>query len=424
VGNSAVRAAPLLRGAATALAFAVASAIAQAAPDAALFAAAQVQEPAVIESLQDMVAIESGSGNAIGLARMADYTQARLQALGAATLRLKATRGPGTLVEGTFTGTGTKKLMLIAHMDTVYPAGTLAGQPWHRDGNRLYGPGIADDKSGIAVILHALAILNGAGWHGYARLTVLFNPDEEVGSVGSGETIAALADEHDVVLSCEPTSAKAVARDEGLLLGASGTASLTMEVTGRASHAGGAPGLGRNALVELAHQILATKDLAKGIPGTQLSWTMAQAGVVSNQVPERAVARGDVRISVPGGAEKLAAALQAKVDSDRLVPDTVTTIRMGAGRPPFVANERARALARQAQAIYAELDGRTLRLAEMTGGATDAGYAGRSGKAAVIESFGLAGAGYHARDEYVEIDSIVPRLYLMARLLMTAANAS
>ena len=147
----------------------------------------------------------------------------------------------------------------------------------------------------------------------------------------------------------------------------------------------GAPGLGRNALVEFAQQILATKDLAKGIPGTQLSWTLAQAGVVTNQIPERAVARGDVRICVPGGAEKLAAPLQTKVDSDRLVPDTVTTIRVGAGRPPLVANERARALAGQAQAIYAELDGRTLRLAEMAGGATDAGYAGRSGKAAVIE---------------------------------------
>jgi glutamate carboxypeptidase len=149
---------------------------------------------------------------------------------------------------------------------------------------------------------------------------------------------------------------------------------------------------------------------------------MAQAGVVTNQIPERAMARGDVRIRVPGGVEKLAAALQAKVDASGLVPDTVTTIRMVPGRPGFVANERARAFARQAQAIYAELDGRVLRLGEMAGGATDAGYAGRSGRAAVIESFGLAGANYHARDEYIEIDSIVPRLYLMTRMLMTAAK--
>ena len=195
-----------------------------------------------------------------------------------------------------------------------------------------------------------------------------------------------------------------------------------MEVTGRASHAGDAPARGRNALIELADRILQTQDVAKGVPGTQLNWTMAQAGVVSNQIPERAVARADVRVRVPGGAEKLAAALQAKVNESPLVPETVTTIRMDAGRPPFVANERARALARQAQAVYAELDGRSLRLGEMTGGATDAGYAGRSGKAPVIESFGLAGAGFHARDEYIEIDSIVPRLYLMTRMLMTVAQ--
>ena len=93
------------------------------------------------------------------------------------------------------------------------------------------------------------------------------------------------------------------------------------------------------------------------------------------------------------------------------------------GRPPFLANERARALAAQAQAIYAELDGRELTLHPMTGGATDAGFASRSGKAVVLESFGLAGSGYHARDEYIEIDSIVPRLYLMTRMLQTVARA-
>jgi len=86
------------------------------------------------------------------------------------------------------------------------------------------------------------------------------------------------------------------------------------------------------------------------------------------------------------------------------------------GRPPFVANERGRAIAEMGQAIYAEID-RKLIIAEMTGGATDAGYANRNGKAAVVESFGLAGFGYHARDEYIDTDSIVPRLYLMTRLL-------
>jgi glutamate carboxypeptidase len=386
------------------------------------FAAAQAAQPAVIASLKDMVAIESGSANAAGLAQMADYVERRLRALGANTERIAATRPQGTMVRGSFTGTGTKKLMLIAHMDTVYPAGTLASQPYRQDGNKLYGPGIADDKGGIAIILHALAILKDAGWRDYAQLTVLFNHDEEVGSTGSGETIARLAEQHDAVFSCEPTSAKTVAKTEGLLLGAAGTATATMEVEGRSAHAGAAPDLGRNALIELAYQLQQTRDLAKGIPGAQLNWTTAQAGVVRNQIPEKATASADVRITAPGAAEKLQAALQEKVNAGKLVPDTRTTVTLQVGRPPFVADERARALATQAQAIYAELDGRELTLHPMTGGATDAGYAARSGKAIVLESFGLAGAGYHARDEYIEIDSIAPRLYLLMRMLQTVAR--
>jgi glutamate carboxypeptidase len=388
-----------------------------AAPDAPLLAAARAAEPALIESLKQMVAIESGSSNEAGLAAMATYTEKRLAALGASTERVAPSAGRSPIVQATFSGTGTRRIMLIAHMDTVYPAGTLASQPIRLDGNRLYGPGIADDKGGIAVILHALDILKGQGWRDYAQLTVLFNADEEVGSTGSGDIIARLADRHDVVLSCEPTAAKAVVKTEALLLGASGTATATMEVKGRAAHAGAAPDQGRNALLELAYQLQQTREVAKTVPGTQLNWTTARAGQVRNQIPEQASATGDVRVTVNHGAAALKTALQNKVAEGRLIPDTQTTIAMAEGRPAFAANERGRALAKRAQQIYAELDGRPLALAEGTGGGTDAGFAGRSGKAAVVESFGLAGFGYHARDEYIELDSIVPRLYLMTRLL-------
>jgi glutamate carboxypeptidase len=391
---------------------------ASAAPDARLLQQAQQAQPAVVTTLKDLVHIESGSANVAGLKKMADYAEQRLQALGARTERLPVSRGPGgSMVKATFTGTGKARVLLLAHMDTVYPDNTLATQPWKEVGNKLYGPGIADDKGGIAVILHALQLLKDAGWRDHAQLTVLFNPDEEIGSIGSGDTIAALADQHDVVLSCEPTAAKAVARQEALLLGAAGTATATMEVTGRSSHAGAAPDLGRNALVELSYQLLQTRDIAKGIPGAQLNWTTAKAGEVRNQIPEQAVAGGDVRTTQPDAAARLLAALQDKVNSGHLVPDTKTQVTLEVGRPPFVATDRGRALAQHAQSIYAELDGRPLTLVPSTGGATDAGFAARSGKAVVVESFGLAGFGYHARDEYIELDSIVPRLYLMARLL-------
>ena len=350
----------------------------------------------MITSLQEMVTIESGSSNAAGLAQMADSLERRLRALGADVERISVARPQGAMVRGSFTGTGKKKLMLIAHMDTVYPAGVQASRPYRQDGNKLYGPESPTTRRRRGH-LQAFAILKDAGWRDYAQLTVLFNHDEEVGSTGSGETIARLAEQHDVVFSCEPTSAKAVAKTEGLLLGAAGTATATLEIIGRASHAGAAPDLGRNALIELAYQLQQTRDVAKGVPGAQLNRTTAQAGVVRNQIPEKATAGGDVRLTAAGAAEKLQAALQEKLNAGKFVPDTTAKLTLEIGRPPFLADDRSRALAKQAQAIYAELDGGELRLDPMTGGATDAGFAARSGKAIVLESFGLAGFGYHAR---------------------------
>jgi len=401
---------------ALAAALALGTTAAHAAPDAKLFDAATKAHPAVVDTLKTLVAIESGSADVEGLAKIAAVIDDRLKALGFKTERRKATAGAGAdIVIGTLKGTGKRNIMLQAHMDTVYERGILQSQPIKTEGNRLYGPGIADDKGGIAVILHSIKILNDAGWKDYGTLTVLVDPDEEVGSIGSGETIAALADQHDVVLSCEPTGAKDVVKVEALLLGAAGTASVVMEVKGRASHAGAAPEAGRNAIYEISHQ-MQTRDLAKEVPGTIMNWTNVVSNKATNQIPELAVARADVRLLQPGVEVKLNELLQAKIKSSQLVPDTTTTAKLTVGRPAFLANAAGKALAARGQAIYKEMD-RELALVPMVGGATDAAFAGRSGKAAVVESFGLAGSGYHARDEYIELDSIVPRLYLMTRLL-------
>jgi glutamate carboxypeptidase len=218
------------------------------------------------------------------------------------------------------------------------------------------------------------------------------------------------------VLSFEPTAPTAVAPGEPLVLGTAGIALVTLEVKGRAAHAGNAPEEGRNAIIELAHQLLQTRDLAKDIPGTTLNWTNVISNRSRNQIPELATAVGDVRITVPGAENKLREALQAKVASSKLVPDTVTSAQLEVRRPSFVAGASGLALGQKAQAIYKEI-GLDLELLPMVSGGTDAAYAGRSGKAAVVEGFGLAGWGFHARDEYIDIDSIVPRLYLVTRLL-------
>jgi glutamate carboxypeptidase len=413
---------PLAKLATAALVTFTSTAYAQQRNDA-VFKAAEAAQPAVIETLQKLVLIESGSANLAGLVKVADYAQSELSALGAKTERIKTSDSERVMVKGVLTGKGKLKVMLIAHMDTVYPDGILASQPYKLDGNRLYGPGIADDKGGIAVILHSLGILKSLAWSDYATVTVLFNPDEEIGSNGSGALIQRLAAEHDVVLSYEPTAAKSVAKVEGVLLASAGTAIAKMEVKGRASHAGAAPEEGRNALIELSHQMLATQDIAKSIPGAQLNWTYAQGGSVRNQIPAQALATADVRLLKSDAAEKLKAALVAKTQESQRVPETHVHVSLDVGRPPYVAGERGMALALKARAIYAELDGRPLFFHPVTGGGTDAGFASGSGKAAVLESLGLAGWGFHAKDEYIEIDSIVPRLYLTSRLLQDLGKA-
>lgn len=391
---------------------------AHAAPDAALLAAAEKAQPALIEHLKEMVLIESGSRQIEGLLKMADGLEKRLQGLGFATERIKATTGSGAdVLVGTLKGTGQRKIMLQGHMDTVYQPGILVAEPFRVEAERIYGPGIADDKGGLAVIIASLQILKDAGWQDFHTLSVLMNPDEEIGSGGSSALISKLADQHDVVLSYEPSAGKAASPHNILLLGAAGIANATLVVKGKASHAGAAPDQGRNALYELAHQMLQTRELPKAIPGVTLNWTVAKTdGNPSNQIPASAQATGDVRITQPGAEQKLDAALQEKVGSSRLIPDTETTVRLELGRPAFIAGAKGRALAEKGRAIYQEI-GRDLTLVPMTGGGTDAAFAAQGGKATVVESFGLAGWGYHAKNEYIDTDSIVPRLYLTTRLL-------
>ena len=125
-------------------------------------------------------------------------------------------------------------------MDTVYPRGMLARQPFRIDGDRAYGLGIADDKHGVALILHTIGILQAMNFRDYGLLTVLINGDEEVSSAGSRTLITKLGSEHDLVLSCEGTG------QDSIRLTTAGIAAVQLKVTGRASHAGGAPEQGRN----------------------------------------------------------------------------------------------------------------------------------------------------------------------------------
>ncbi len=394
----------------------------------AVLAAARREAAPLLDTLKELVSIESGSRDLEGLARLADLVAGRLRALGGEVELVDVGTGMyrmgdtpdrvGQAVRATFRGTGTRKVLLIAHMDTVYLKGMAERQPFRVDGDKAYGLGIADDKQGIAVILHTLSMLKGLGFRDFGAITVLINGDEEISSPGSRGLLTRLGAEHDATMSFEASRAES----DKLALATAGIASATLDVWGRASHAGSAPHLGVNALYELAHQVLQTRDMSRPDVGLKLNWTLARAGQNRNVIPAEAQAQADVRVLRVADYDGIEAALRERI-GNRLLPEAKVEMRFERRRPPLEATPASRALARRAQAIYREL-GKELVVDEVAeGGGTDAAFAALETQNAVVERFGLQGFGAHSNDaEYVLVGSIEPRLYLAARLIMDVAQ--
>lgn len=402
------------------------------AADAALKAQAQAEVPALLKTLEALVGLESGSRDLEGLNRLAGVLAERLKQAGM-QVELKANKAPdfhpqlkgatlGPSVYATRQGKGQKKVLLIAHMDTVYPRGMVAKQPFRIDGDRAYGLGIADDKQGVALILHTVEMLARNGFADYAQLGVLINGDEEIGSPGSNPLITQLGTEYDAVFSFEGGgSATADGRDM-VRLATSSIAIVEMKVTGKASHAGAAPHLGRNALYELSHQMLKSRQFGDPAKGLQINWTVANAGGSRNVIPAEATAIADVRSLTNQDLDLMEAALRKSI-TEKLIPDTTVELTFYRSRPAFVANAAARALAAHAVGVYGELGlGIDIR-DRATGGGTDAAFAGLRPRGGVLESFGLRGFGSHSNnDEYVLVSNVAPRLYLATRMVMDAGS--
>ena len=388
---------------------------------------AQGEQQSYLETLRELVSIESGSADVEGLNRIADLIAGRLRALGgdvefvdppADMVRFENTPPrTGKSVVGRFRGTGTKRILLLAHMDTVYPRGMLAKQPFRIDGDRAYGLGIADDKHGVALVLHTVATLKALGFSDYGLVTVLINGDEEVSSAGSRTLITKLGSEHDLVLSFEGAGL-----EDSVRLTTAGIAAVQLKVTGRASHAGGAPEQGRNAVYELAHQMLQTRDLSNEATGVKMNWTLANGGTARNVIPAEARATADVRVLRVSDYDGIEKQVRERIRK-QLIPDVKVEMVFERTRPPLEATAAARAVAAHAQRLYKEI-GHDLSVQDTApGGGTDAAFASLSSRAAVLEGFGLKGFGAHSNEsEYIQISSIAPRLYLATRMIMDAAQ--
>jgi glutamate carboxypeptidase len=389
---------------------------------------AQKEKQPLLDTLNELVSIETGSRDLEGLERAASLIADRLRALGgkvelidptADAYRMEDTPARiGKIVRARFEGKGTKKILLLAHMDTVYLRGMLAKQPFRIDGGRAYGLGISDDKQGVALVLHALAMLKAMDFRDYGLVTVLVNADEEMSSPGSRKLITEEGGRHDAVFSCEASRAES----DKLALATAGIASVILRVKGRASHAGSAPEQGRNALYELAHQIMQTRDLSDPSTGLKMNWTLASAGSNRNVIPADAVATADVRVLRVSDYDGIERKVRERIRT-KLIPDTQVEMTFERRRPPLEATAASRTLGAQAQRIYAELGKKLVVDAVAEGGGTDAAFASLDTKAPVLERFGLQGFGAHSSDaEYVLLDSIEPRLYLLARIIMDVSR--
>ncbi|MFY2844404.1 M20/M25/M40 family metallo-hydrolase [Achromobacter ruhlandii] len=418
---------PLVLRAALALAFlGGASCAALAAPVAAVHDAAEQQKQAMLDTMRDLVNIESGSRDVEGVERIAALIGERLKALGGKVEILQATdisrlddtpERVGPMVHAEFKGSGQKKIMLIAHMDTVYRNGMLKDQPFRIDGDRAYGLGIADDKHGVALILQTVALLQKLDFKDYGTLTVLINGDEEISSPGARATITRLGADQDAVFSFEGGGA------EGrLTLATSGIGAAYLTVQGKTSHAGARPEGGVNALTELSHQILQLKDLSKPEEGLKLNWTVAQAGTNRNVIPGQATAQADARALKVSDFDALERTLQERIQK-KLLPEAKVSVKFEVRRPPLEATPASRALANHGVAIYQELGLPMKVIDRASGGGTDAAFAALKARGPVIEGMGLSGFGAHSNDaEYIQIPSIVPRLYLAARMIMDVSQ--
>lgn len=376
-----------------------------------VFQAATSGRADALELLREIVDIDSGTGDAAGGAKVHTVLAARLKALGA-EVRAEPAEAPGlpdNLV-AVLHGTGKGRILIIAHIDTVFGPGTAAARPFSMDAGRAYGPGVGDEKAGVVNAVMALRILHDLGFKNYATITLLLDNSEERGSPGSRKLIAALVKQHDVEFNMEPGDPP-----DALTVWRKGSTGIHIQVKGRAAHAGMAPQDGRNAAVELVHQLAALEGAFPHFgDGTTVNLTILKAGERNNIIPDYAEAILNVRFRRPEDFDAVLAKVQAGARST-VVPDTQVAVSQDTAYPPLTENARIDALAARARAIYAEL-GKTVELSG-NGGASESALAMAEGTPA-LDGLGYVGGDFHTDHEWIELNSIVPRLYLLTRLLM------
>jgi glutamate carboxypeptidase len=372
----------------------------------AVLEAAQAQVESFLSDLAQVVNIDSGTYTPAGVARVSDALQWRFEASGALIERVDGKQyGPHLVAR--WPGAGKGRILLIGHMDTVFPEGEVARRPFRVEEGRAYGPGVMDMKSGLLVGVYAARLLRDeAPW---AELVMLCNSDEEIGSPSSHDLVAHLASQADAVLVLEPNS-----RVDKVTIARKGVATFRLDVTGLSAHAGVEPGKGRNAIVELAQRLLAVHALNGTIPGVTLNVGIVQGGERPNIVADHAHALVDVRAPDPASVAAVEAALGAIAEAQPTIAETETRLSGGFLHQPFTQSEASARLFALAETVAREL-GYTL-----TGGATGGGSDGNTAAAIgapTLDGLGPVGGHAHNPGEYIEIASVAPRIALLSGII-------
>lgn len=381
-----------------------------AAKNAKVLTAAQAAHAAQLQLLEQVVNVDSGTGDVEGGRKVAALLIPRLKALGMTVESVAAEESglPENTV-ATLTGRGKSRILLIGHIDTVFGPGTAQHRPFRTDDKRAYGPGVADEKGGVVEGVYALQLLHDLGFSNFGKIVFLLETSEERGSPGTRGLIAKLLKDADVELNLEPGDPP-----DTLTVWRKGSDTFHIDVKGRAAHAGVAPQDGRNAALELIHQIAGLAVFPSSGDGLTVNLTVMQAGTRANIIPENASAQVNVRVRDKADFARVEQVLRKNAETT-VIPDTKVTITGGEGYPPLANNPATDKLAAQAQRIYAGI-GRTLATGG-NGGASESALAADAGVAA-LDGLGPVGGGFHSDQEFLELDTVTPRLYLLTMLLM------
>jgi len=362
----------------------------------------------LLQRLELLVNIDSGTGQKEGIDTIIAHLQQWLSDIDFVVTLHDAGQYGHNLV-ATRRGNGRARLLIVGHVDTVYKPGATLVQPFYIQDGLAYGPGVIDMKSGVLMGMYALRALIESGFDHYGELTIFFNNDEEIGSLGSAPLLRHISRQIDAALVLEPSRSAEIVTNAR-----KGADRYTLEVQGVPAHSGAEPHQGRSAVIELAHKMIAIHNLNTMFRGVTFNVTRISSSEQLNVVPDVAHCHISVRAFDEDGLDQAAAALEA-IRAGCSIPGTRTTLARTRGRMPYKATTGITRLVEMAQA---EGKGLGLHLvAESKGGVSDANLLAESGIPA-LDSLGPVGGGMHdLHREYLRIESLPLRGALLAGLI-------